>query len=79
MAIKREFQHDGHTLLYRISPMPGERLWAELRILREAKKLGDTIFAQPQLLSYKGPGVEPEIDKQMRVQADKQYGIKIPV
>ncbi len=79
MAISKEFVHDGQTFLYRIEPIqkPGH-LWAELRILRAKAALGDTVFAQPQLLSYKGPGEEADLDRTFREQAEKHYGIKIP-
>lgn len=79
MAIEKNFSHKGHTLLYRIVPIqkPGH-LWAELRILREEEALGETVFAQPQLLSYRGPGKEAVIDQMFREQAQKHYGIKIP-
>lgn len=79
MATTTEFPHEGHTLLYRISRLTGNRLWAELRVLREETKLGETLFAQPQLLSYEGPGDEAEIDSIMRRQAEEKYGIQIPV
>lgn len=79
MAIQREFVQDGHTYLYRVSPLPEKgRLWAELRVLRECTKLGETVYAQPQLLSYRGPGEEQKVDAQMRALAEDRYGVRIP-
>lgn len=79
MAINKEFKQDGHTYLYRIKRnVNNGPFYAELRILREKDQLGDTIFAQPQLVSYQGPGQFDIIDKMMRDQALSQYGIKIP-
>lgn len=87
MAIHKEFEHQGYTLLYRVTPTrkgkktPGEesgRLWAELRVLREPEKLGEITYAQQQLLSYEGPGQEKVIDQMFREQAERHYGVKIP-
>lgn len=79
MRIDREFRHEGLSYLYRVGPTsPDGHVFAELRILREKKPLGDTIFAQPQLVSYRGPGQVSEIDKLVREQARNQYGIQIP-
>ncbi len=78
-AITRKFDKNGQTYLYRVSPMPQNgHIFAELRILREEKALGDIIFAQPELVWYKGPGTLDLIDKAMREQAESQYGIQIP-
>lgn len=79
MPIQKEFETNGQRYLYRIQPQPKPgHLYAELRILRREEALGDTIYAQPQLISYKGPGKETVIDSMFREQAEKHFGIKIP-
>lgn len=78
-GISREFEKDGQRYFYRVAPLATKgHFAAELRILREEKALGDVIFAQPQLVAYKGPGTLEGIDKTIRAEAERLYGIKIP-
>ena len=87
-AISREFEKDGLTYLYRVSPTPQKgHIYAELRILREEKALGETIFAQPQLIWYKGLGTLDLIDSggatrirgHLEVDADLLLDAALPV
>ena len=78
-GISREFEKDGQRYFYRVAPLPKKgHFAAELRLLREEQALGKIIFSQPQLVTYKGPGSLENIDKIIRAEAERLYGIKIP-